>query len=197
LALTIDGPDPLLSDELARLTADLTSTVSGYACLQITIVHTGQPVTLTVLHDDEVEQGADERGDGGEGSGRPVTTSVGVRLSSMSAGFDLGSRAVIFGRTRGALVDLAADLAFALDARADRQPGDRGGGHAVDLDADLPLIAERTELTGLAELATLHRAIGLLIDQGQHPDAAADTLVSRAGTTGLTPHAYAVHLLRA
>jgi hypothetical protein len=51
------------------------------------------------------------------------------------------------------------------------------------------------ELSGMSELSTVNRAIGVLIGHGQHPDQAADTLRRGALRDGLEPTVYAARLL--
>ncbi|HEY5979772.1 MAG TPA: hypothetical protein VIT41_09065 [Microlunatus sp.] len=203
LALAVgDDVDPQLRDDVAELTAVLVGVVSGYAGVQITIFRTGHPVVLTILDADQPHTRR-SRGRGQDGvpstdrhpADRRAVTSVGVRLRSMSSGFDRGSRAVIYSRTLGSLVDLAADLSYALTTQAGDTYGTTGSHPAVELDADLPFTATETSITGLDELATIHRAIGLLIDQGHHPESAADALHGQAATAGLTTHALAIRLL--
>jgi hypothetical protein len=178
LALAVDGDaDSQLRDDAARLTAVLVLVVSGFVGVQIVLHHSGHPVVLTVPHEDR----------------SPAVTSVGVRLRSVSTRFEGDSRAVVYSRTPGSLVDLAADLAYALGGRTGRS--DSWGSSPVELDVDLPFTATETAITGLDELATIHRAIGFLIDRGHHPDLAADTLHGQAVAAGLTTHAFASRLL--
>ena len=58
-----------------------------------------------------------------------------------------------------------------------------------------PLASGMYELSGMSELSTVNRAIGVLIGHGQHPDQAADTLRRGALRDGLEPHSYAARLL--
>jgi hypothetical protein len=53
-----------------------------------------------------------------------------------------------------------------------------------------------SRLTGLDDVSTINRAIGILIDQGHHPDKAHATLHRHAVTAGVEPHIYAARLLR-
>ena len=66
----------------------------------------------------------------------------------------------------------------------------------IALDADLPPPTLVSGLTGLDELATINRAVGLLIDQGHHPVQAHATLQRHAAGAGIAPHVYAARLLR-
>ena len=51
-------------------------------------------------------------------------------------------------------------------------------------------------VTGLDDLSTINRAIGILIDQGHHPDQAHATLGQYAAAAGVAIHVYAARLLR-
>ena len=178
LALAVGGDDPQFRDDVVRLTALLEQVVSGYVGVVIAIVHTGHPIVLTVLHENE----------------SPAVTSVGVRLASVSTSSEVDGRAVVYSDTPGSLVDLAADLAYALTDRPDDTHG-MAGSRPVELDVDLPFTATESTITGLDELATIHRAVGYLIDRGHHPETAGDTLQGHALAAGLTTHAFAVQLL--
>ena len=50
-------------------------------------------------------------------------------------------------------------------------------------------------MSGLSELSTINRAIGVLIGHGHHPDHAGDTLRCDASSQSLEPHSYAARLL--
>lgn len=95
---------------------------------------------------------------------------------------------VSYSTVTGALVDLAADLAYVLD-RTQTRAAD------VELNVDLPPITSATMLTGLDDLTTLNCAAGVLIGQGQHPDTADQVLRSRAAAAGTTTLALANQLL--
>jgi len=88
-----------------------------------------------------------------------------------------GAAVVFYAAVPGALVDLAADLAFALGLGLDRLRLDR---HTPDSTA--------SGIRGLAELSLLERAIGVLIEQGSDPESAERELAGRGvarGTTGV------------
>jgi hypothetical protein len=74
--------------------------------------------------------------------------------------------------------------------------GHREGHESIVLDADLPPATLVSRLIGLDDVSTINRAIGMLIDQGHHPDEAHATLHRHAVTAGVEPHIYAARLPR-
>ena len=64
------------------------------------------------------------------------------------------------------------------------------------LDADLPPPTTISGLVGLDELTAINRAVGILIDQGQHPNQAHAALLGHAAAAGVEPHIYAAGLLQ-
>ena len=51
-------------------------------------------------------------------------------------------------------------------------------------------------LDGLDELSMVNRAVGILIDQGHHPNEAHATLRRQVAEAGVEPHLYGARLLR-
>jgi hypothetical protein len=172
LASSCDGDLGELAEHIADVTEMLEQAVPGSAGLQLTVVQAGLPVTLdaTPLITE----------------GDPAATSLGVPLPLLSPAFEPGGRVVFYSTVPGALVDLAVDLARLLS---------RTDAAAVELDADLPLVHGGPPLTGLDDVVTVNRALGVLIDQGQRPDEAHQALHDRAAAHGLTPLALARRLL--
>ena len=193
LTASIGQDDQDLDDTLAALTTALRSTASSYSGLQLTIVESQWPVTLTAFTDSR---------DG------PVRTSLRLPLGLVSRRVDGESRVVFFAGTRGAFTDLAADLSHALggipvdqaslaaDGVDDR--GTRVDGHrkSIKLDADLPPLSRTSGLTGLAELTVLNRAIGILVDQGHDIEQAHQLLRTDAAAAGVEPQIYAAGIIR-
>lgn len=62
---------------------------------------------------------------------------------------------------------------------------------------DPPLSPVVSKISGLTEYAAVNRAVGVLIDQGNHPDRAHAELRRAAAHDGLTPPDYAARLLEA
>lgn len=174
-----DGTE-LVSD-LTALVTTLSDSVSGYAGLRLTIVHSGHPVQLTALRPVEPEH--------------PVVASLRLPLPSLSNVFEEGGRLVVWSTVPGALVDLAADLGYVLRQVVDGV--DRTTPSVVELDVDLPMSEAGSGVDGLDELATIHRAAGLLIGRGHDPESVHETLRTRALEDGLSTSAWADRLLKA
>ena len=172
LASDLDADPDLLVDDTAGLAVVVDEAVSGYAGLQLTVVHTGVPVTLSLVVPDLLDE---------------VVTSIGIPLPLLSTVHEPGGRAVLHSTVPGAFVDLAADLAYVLEHDGHLE-------ERVALDVDLPP-STTSLLTGVADLTTLSRAAGFLIGQGHDPDTAQDTLRTLAAAAGLTTVAFAAHLL--
>jgi hypothetical protein len=185
-----DGQD--LDDTLEALSTALRATAATYCGLRLTIVENQWPVTLTVFTD---------------GHDASVATSLRLPLALVSPAVDPESRVVFFAVTSGAFTDLAADLSYALGGiPVDQaspavdgvdQRGMRGNDQrrVIELDADLPSLSRVSELTGLAELTVLNRAIGMLVDQGHNVEQADQLLRRDAAAAGVEPHVYAARIL--
>ena len=132
-----------------------------------------------------------------------------IPLRALGPRFDPDSRVTLYAATAGAFVDLAADLSYALhlptstdrftDAGSsngdDQRCGQVDDDRRITLDADVPPNPLDSGVSGLSELSTINRAIGVLIDHGHHPDHAGETLRGDASIEGLEPHGYAARLL--
>ena len=175
LAGDVDGDLGEIAEHLDELTDALEQVVSGSAGLQLTVVRFGHPVTFDATP---------------AKLGGQATTSLRVPLPLLSPKFEPGGQTVFYSTVPGALVDLAADLTHTLTTT-----GTGAGVSAVALDIDLPLVPGGPLITGLGDLITINQAHGVLIDQGQHPDTAAQALHHRAAAAGLTPLVFARRLL--
>jgi len=195
ISLDDEARDDALIESLAAFTAVVEVAVPSYLGLQMMIGQNGHPVTLTRITPH-----------------RTMATAVRLPLTALGPRFDPGSRVTLYAANAGAFVDLAADLSYALhlptstdqstdvgssdadDQRRGRVESDR----RITLDADMPpspLASGVYELSGMSELSTINRAIGVLIGHGHQPDHAADTLRRGAFREGLEPHSYAARLL--
>jgi hypothetical protein len=198
LSSSVELDEDELGDRLAALVTALRAAVSSYRGMYLTVVEGDEPVSLSAF--DSTEDGA-------------ITTSLRLPFAALARGFHVGSRVVFYAAGPGAFVDLAADLGHALHApiifdglrprptespEGDGQHGDghRNGHESIVLDADLPPATLVSRLTGLDDVSTINRAVGMLIDQGHHPDEAHATLRRHAVTAGVEPHIYAARLLR-
>ena len=178
LVQSIGSGDETLTNSLSALSSLLETAVSCYLGFRLTLVLDGWPITLTAFSVDE---------------GARAATSLRLNLAGQGPGFDPDSEIVFYAGTPGAFVDLAADIEYLL---RQGQPVD-GDGHrpAVALDTDLPPVDVVSGLAGLAEYATINRAMGLLVGRGQDPDQARATLRRDATSSGLDLHHYAAQLL--
>jgi hypothetical protein len=173
-----DGPG--VAGDLTALITTLDEVVSGYAGLRLTLLQSGYPVELTALPRQEPDQ--------------PVVTSLRIPLPPVVGVVEESGRLVVWSTVPGSLVDLAADVGYVF----------RGTGRAtssqvtssVVLDADLPPPGTRSGMQGLDELATVNRAVGLLIGQGHDPGSARDVLDRRATEAGLSTYELAARLLQ-
>jgi hypothetical protein len=192
LTISIGVDDHAVDTSLAALVVDLKVAVPSCCGLQLTITQNGFPVVLTSFAELD-------------GS---VATSLRLQLWLLDPALKAASRVVFYARTPGAFVDLAADLGYALggaDTMAREQEenhrGNRFGpvdGHrpGIELDADLPPPTRVSGLSGLTDLSTINRAVGVLIANGHDPDDAHETLREQAAAASLEPHAWAMWLLR-
>ena len=113
----------------------------------------GDPITLTAIDGD-----------------RATTVGSSLRLPlDRLAGAGPDSVVVFYAGSPGAFVDMAVDTRRAYDL--DGQ---------VVIDGHLAIPAAGNGLGGLDDLTVINRAIGVLIDQGHHPDKAHDELLRRA-----------------
>jgi hypothetical protein len=178
---------------LTNLAAHLRAVIPSYRGLQVTILFSDQPVTLTEL----IPQQTDGT----------VTTSLRVPLSLLGPRHDEGSRIIFYASTPGAFVDLAADLGYVLKAAVmtDHLDGDGAASDAAPyaepprclaVDGDLPPNLEASGLTGLSELTAVDRAIGILIDRGHNAGDAYDILRLEATAAGVATHVFAARMLR-
>ena len=150
----LDDPGTDLQAVLAVLVDDLTVAVPSFLGLTMTLRLGGDPVTLTSI-------------DGG----RVTTAGASLQLPlDPLAGAGPDSVVVFYAGSPGAFVDMATDTrrAYGLDGQV-----------VVDGHLAVPAIGV-PGLSGLNDLTVVNRAIGVLIDQGHHPDQAHDELLRRA-----------------
>ena len=180
LAFGVERDGAGLVEDLTSLASTLAGSVSGYAGLRLTIVHTGHPVQLSALLAPQ--------------PGRAVVTSLRLPLRPVSSDFEEGGWLVVWSTVPGSLVDLAADLDYVFQQNEERT--DRRASSFVELDVDLPIPTIASGVDGVDELATIHRAAGLLIEQGHDPDSVHATLRHQASGDGVSTYAWADRLLR-
>lgn len=133
-ALGVDDLD--LEAHLQALLYDVTTAISSCLGLSVVIAVDGQVMTLTAVEPDQ-----------------RIGTSLRIPLEPVSFG-DEGSHVIFYAATPGALVDLAADLAYAI------------GSDQCTLTLDGDLEPNFPPADGFDRLSTMNRAVGLLIDRG-------------------------------
>ena len=175
LSSSVELDEDELGARLAALVAALRAAVTSYRGMFLTVVEGDQAISLSAF--DSTEDGA-------------ITTSLRLPFAALAPGFHVGSRVVFYAASPGAFVDLAAGIGHALHAPIIFH------GLMPRLTADLPPATLVSRLTGLDDVSTINRAVGMLIDQGHHPDEAHATLHRHAVTAGVEPHIYAARLLR-
>ena len=206
LKSALDPDGSAVAESLAALIASFSTAVGSYRGVQLTLTEHGYPIVLTAF------PGPSPDGPRSDDTRRGrVVTSLRLPLALLDPSFETGSRIVFYAATSGAFVDLAADLTYALTPRAVDNPAAIGGAGTdngvgavataqrtgVTLDIDLPPTLRRSNISGLAELAAINHAIGVMIDRGHHPDDVHHTLRRQAAAAGLPPHAFAARLLLA
>ncbi len=174
LTQAFDDPDIDLDVELSRLTDNLRAAVSSYLGLTLTLGVAERTVTFNV-----------SAGRRSNGAPHVVRASLMLRLAALD-GRHVDNTLVLYAATPGAFVDLTADLTFAL----------RLDGSALVLDAHLvPLETAAAGTSGLADLSTVERAVGVLIAQAFTPELARAELTRRAAADGCSVTTTAEHLL--
>ena len=116
-------------------------------------------------------------------------------LALLGSGFAAESRIVFYAGTPGAFVDLAADLTFAVLGPSTSERTADSALPTIRLDEDQPPRTRGFSLSGLTELSTIDRAVGVMIVQGHHPDHAYAILRRDAARVGMEAHTWAADLL--
>lgn len=149
----LDDPGTDLQAVLAVLVDDLRAVVPSFLGLRMTLRLGGDPITLTAIDAD-----------------RETAASASLQLPlDELAGAGPDSVVVFYAGSPGAFVDLAVDTrrAYGLDGQ-------------VVLDSHLIPATDASGVTGLDDLTAINRAVGVLIDQGHHPDEANGELLRLA-----------------
>ena len=164
----LENDEDSLIDALAALVTELRAAVSLYLGFRLCLVLDGWPVTLTAFPASD---------------GPAPVTSMRLDLAGFGGGVDPADRIVFYAGTPGTFVDLAADYAYLHDLSS------------VALDVELPPPTVVSGVTGLTELMTINRALGVLLERGQGLEQARVTLHRRAGAAGMDLPGYAARLL--
>ena len=183
LAQSLDMQDGQVESSVTELVEILTKSIPSYCGLRLTFTRHGYPVVLSIFTPGLQQQ--------------PVTSLrapiAAFARADGSSPHEAGSQVVFYATVPGALVDLAADLSYALRSGMAGQAG--AADPAVILDDDLPVTDLRSGLTGLGHVSTINRAVGLLIGEGHPPDEAHTTLRQQAAAGDLPLHLYAASIL--
>ncbi len=164
----LDRDDADLETLLRTLAADVRLAVDSCLGLSMNVVIEGKPIAFTVC----------------DGRALSVNASVEVPLHLLCR-VEEGSSLVFFAANAGAFVDLAADLAFTLGLAP----------QLLQLDQHLTLGEPTEGMSGLAEMAQIEQAVGILIDQGHTISGARSELHRRAVQAETSVRAVAVLLI--
>jgi hypothetical protein len=149
--------------QLGAVRTAMTLAVPSYCSMALRLVVSGVPVTLEIVE-----------------PAVTVAAETSLFLPLEGQGFGGGSSLTVFAAVPGALVDLAADLAFAL-----------GLGDRVVLDEHREAAPVDSGLRGVAELSRINQAVGILLVHGYEADDARALLHDVAGRQGRTELAVA------
>jgi hypothetical protein len=169
LTAALDDPAIDLATSVRQVAAAVVSAVPAYVGLSLHIDLPGEQVVVVAMNGIIVD--AD------------IGTSLRIPLFREPIAGDVAL--VLYGSVRGAFVDLHADLSWVV-GRADS---------GLELDHDLAVPAESLE--GLANLASVNQAIGVLIAGGYTPEQAIEALDDLAATGEVPSHAVARRVLEA
>lgn len=138
LSAALDDPAVDIGASLLSLAGAVESAVASYGGLALTIETYGEHVVLVAMNEADTD-----------GS---VSTSLHIPLTRNSPVADIDL--ILYARSPGALVDLAADLQWLV--------GTTGAEFTHDAHLQVPV----ESLRGLAELSTVNQAIGVLLAGG-------------------------------
>lgn len=178
LVVDLDATGQDLTAVLVELTRSLTAAVPTYAGLRLTLDLDGSSVTLTTLDPAELES---------------LVTSLRWWLTPIGGAQE--AHLTLYAYRAGALVDLAADIAWVAQQRTPDLLDPPESGFEVHLDQHLPPPVVAPGLDGLERLSVLNRAAGILIDRGVPAEQALAELSRRAAASGLEVHLHARAML--
>jgi hypothetical protein len=142
-----------LEKSLTALTQAVKSAAPSYRGLALTLIIDRQPVSITSAEPGNISD---------------IATSLRLSLAWISS-LNADSRITFYAAVPGSFVDLAADLAFALDSD-------------IRLDEDIPSVLV-SDLTGVGRLSAVNKAVGVLVGHGHTPDSAQRELRHMADAT--------------
>jgi hypothetical protein len=147
------GQSVELENSLTALTEAVKRAVPSYRGLALTLIIDKQPVSVTSAKPGNISD---------------IATSLRLSLAWVPT-LSADSRITFYASVPGTFVDLAADLAFALDSD-------------IRLDEDIPS-ALVSDLTGVGKLSAINKALGVLVGHGHTPDSAQRELRHMADAT--------------
>ena len=153
----LDESDVDLEAGLRALGVSLKTAIGSYQAMTMSIDLDGHRVSLTVVD-------GDDQIDHTDGVSETSAASLLIPLSQTVVG-RIGNSLVLHARTRGAFVDFAADLSYALGIELSELIVDA---HL----AELATHSQPTGMNGMAELTVVNQALGVLLARGHTPEGA-------------------------
>ena len=172
LAAALDEPGDGLESLLRDLGASCALAVASCLGYSITLVVDSAAISVTLLEEPP--------------RGRRIVTSVTIPLNSL-VNVAVGSETTFYATNRGGLVDLAADLSYALGFSPE----------VARFDLRLTPDAPGTGITGLDNATSHNQALGILLDHGLDLDQARVELDRLACQAHTTPEIAATRLIDA
>jgi hypothetical protein len=174
LSEVLDSPPSDISVSLSDLVAELTGSVESFVGLSVLVGDLDDPVEITTIQDETLV-------------GR-IRTSLRFPLPSRGPTGRVERPSgvlIVYAALPGALVDLAADLAWLSGRPLDE----------ARLDEDLGGPRAKGSPGPLSQLSTVTQAVGVLMAGGLTPEEASAELDARAVDSGVERHRAAVELL--
>jgi hypothetical protein len=169
----LDAPTTDIAATLSALMSAAATAVPSYVGMSVRVCTRHSHVELTTLESSQIAG---------------ITTSLRVPLQTEPASPHLDSARfvlILYASKAGALVDLAADLAWLTGSSMDE----------VRLDDDLAGAIHLHQAESLRSQSTINQAVGVLIGRGRTPDQAQAELDGRAADTRTHRYEAAVGLL--
>lgn len=192
-------PDTVM-DPLRALNRDLRLTTRSYLGFELVLHDHGRAITLTSFEPGvQLEEIVTSLHLPIAVLGLPIDAAIPV---DSDGGRSPDSSLTLYAGRPGALVDLAADLSYALVPGRSGQPEPKPAGRLgsvareVVLDQHLTPRSLTAGVTGSHEASTVNRAVGLLIGRGQTPEEAHRDLANQAAFAGVSVVAWSAQLLR-
>jgi hypothetical protein len=167
LTAAIDDPEVDIAESVQRLAAAVGSAVPSYLGLSLNVEAHGREIIIAAMN-----AGTDSA---------DISTSLSMPLARMPPAAEI--TLILYGATRGAFVDLAADLGWLL--------GSDDPGFVFDRHLSAPV----ESISGLADLSQVNQAIGVLVAGGYTVEQALKVLDALAAEEHCERHVAAARLL--